>query len=168
MNRNASWPCRALPAVSAILLVACGSDTDQVTAPATAPVVVATPTPAPAPTAQAFVCPLAALPDHGDCPKLTPVFRDPVNAAIDTAVAEHPELFDLNDNLGGGSYRIKDRDKYLKAVTANLNKQGFCVAESKEELGIKNTNTFNEQWNVVTSDLRVRRSYITTCFPAAF
>ena len=168
MNRNASRAGAALLALCAILLVTCGSDTDQVTAPVATPVAVASPTPAPSPTAQAFVCPLPALPDHGDCPKLTPVFRDPVNAAIDTAVAEHPELFDLNDNLGGGSYRIKDRGKYLKAVTANLNKQGFCVAESPEELGIKNTNTFNEQWNIVTSDLRVRRSYITTCFPAAF
>jgi hypothetical protein len=168
MNCLASWPCRALVTASAMLLVACGSDTDKVATPVATPVPVATPTPAPAPTAQAFVCPLPALPDHGDCPKLNPVFRDQVNTAIDTAVAEHPELFDLNDNLGGGSYRIKDRDKYLKTVEANLNKQGFCVAESREELGIKNTNAFNEQWNVVTSDLRVRRSYITTCFPAAF
>jgi hypothetical protein len=157
---------RALLAVSSLLIVTCGSDTDKVTTPAATPVPVATP--APAPTAQAFVCPLPALPDHGNCPKLNPLFRDPVNTAIDTAVAEHPELFNLNDNIDGTAFRILDRDKYLKAVTANLNKQGFCVAESREELGIKNTNTFNEQWNVVTSDLRVRRSYITTCFPAAF
>jgi hypothetical protein len=163
MNRA---PFRMLLAVSAFLSISCGSDTDKVATPAATPAPITTP--APAPTAQAFVCPLPALPDHGNCPKLNPLFRDQVNTAIDTAVAEHPELFNLNDNIDGTAFRILDRDKYLKAVTANLNKQGFCVAESREELGIKNTNTFNEQWNVVTSDLRVRRSYITTCFPAAF
>ncbi len=114
------------------------------------------------------MCPLPSLPDHGACPVLQHKFGNAVNSAIDRVMSEHPELFDFNDTVEGTSFKVRDRDKYLKAVADNLNKAGYCVAESKEELGVKNSNDFNEQWNVITSNLRVRRSYVTTCMPAAF
>jgi hypothetical protein len=40
--------------------------------------------------------------------------------------------------------------------------------DGNEEIALKNTNDFNEQYNIWTSGGYVRRSYITTCFPAQF
>jgi hypothetical protein len=37
-----------------------------------------------------------------------------------------------------------------------------------EEIALKNTNAFNEQYNIWTSGGYTRRAYITTCFPARF
>jgi hypothetical protein len=157
---------RALYALALFSLASCGSDP----VPTTPPTTTLAPTPAPTtpPANGQFVCPLKAMPDHGNCPAQPPVFTENVLAAINNVERLHPELFDFDDNLGGDAYAVKDRTKYLQEVAKDLNRQGFCVSESTEELGIKNTNAFNEQWNVITSKLHVRRSYVSTCNPAAF
>ena len=149
--------------------VACGGG--DATAPPTA---VATPTPAPAPSATpaAFTCPLPALPDlHNTCPKLTPQLLDYVENAIQTTLRERPELFDFNNELGGGSFKVLDRERYINAVVANIHKQGVCSRAEVEEIQVKTSNDFNEQYNIWVSSGHVRHgpgSYITTCFPAQF
>jgi hypothetical protein len=149
----------------AVLAAACGS-TSTPTAPATS---APTPTPAPAPTAQAFTCPLPAMPDlHNTCPKLTPRHQEYVNTAIDTVMRQHPELFDFNDTLGS-AVKVLDRHKYQTAVVAAINARGgVCGNDNNEEIQTKTTNDFNEQYNIWFSGGYTRRSYITTCFPAQF
>jgi len=142
---------------------------------AQAPTAAATPTPPPAPSPSpvaAFSCPLPALPDlHNTCPKLTPQHWEIVEAAIQRTMQEHPELFNFNDELGGGSYRVLDHDRYINTVVDNIHKQGVCARAEVEEIQVKTTNDFNEQYNIWVSSGHVRHgpgAYITTCFPAQF
>jgi len=149
------------------LFSACGSST-----PPTA-VVVATPTPVPtpvpSPTPRAFQCGLASLPDlHIECPKLDPKLNGYVNTAIENVIAQKPELFDFSNHLGEGSWKVRDRQKYIDAVVLAIHAQGIWAKDDNEEIAVKNTNDFNEQYNIWTSGGYVRRAYITTCVPAQF
>jgi hypothetical protein len=157
-------------AVATLVLggAACGSDTT----PAPTPVTPVTVAPAPAPTPQAFRCPLPDMPRLNiTCPRPTPVLSQQVDAAIARTVAEHPELFNLNDDKGGGSYLVLDRAAYHNEVVKNLHAQNICAIVELEEIAVKTTNEFNEQYNIWISDGHIRkgpRSHITTCFPATF
>src|SRR5712691_1262601 len=157
--------CRA--AVGSLVVLAAACSADKAT-PAPTPVTTPAPAvPSPAATPRAFVCPLPALPDlHINCPKLSPELSDFVTTAIESVVAQRPELFDFTDNLGTGSWKVKDRQKYVDAVVTAIHAQGICAKDDNEEIALKNTNAFNEQYNIWTSGGYVRRSYITTCFPA--
>ena len=148
-------------------LSACGSSTPPT------PVIVATPTPVPtpvpSPTPRAFQCGLPSLPDlHITCPKLDPKLNGYVNTAIENVIAQQPQLFDFNNNLGAGSWKVLDRQKYVTAVVLAIQAQGICAKDDNEEIAVKNTNDFNEQYNIWTSGGYVRRAYITTCVPAQF
>ena len=155
-------------AVCAVTFVACGSDAPAPTAVAT-PAPVATPTPAPAATPQAFTCHLPAMVDlHNHCPKLDSKLLSYVNKAVDAVQQKRPELFDFSD-VRGESVKVLDHDKYQNAVVAEINAQGgVCAANNNEEIQVKVSNDFNEQFNIWTSAGYTRRSYITTCFPAQF
>ena len=157
---------RALTVAALVFASACGSSTPSaVPTPAPTPV----PTPAPASTPRAFACPFPALPDlHNTCPKLTPELSTYVNNAIEAVVAQQPQLFDFSNNLGTGSWKVLDKQRYVDAVVAAIQAQGVCAKDDNEEIQLKNTNDFNEQYNIWTSGGYVRRSYITTCIPAQF
>jgi hypothetical protein len=132
------------------------------------PVTTTTLAPAPAATPRIFSCPLPALPDlHITCPKLAPELNTYVNTAIENVIAQRPELFDLSDNLGVGSWKVRDRQKYVDAVVSAIQAQGICAKDDNEEIAVKNTNAFHEQYNIWTSGGYVR-AYITTCIPAQF
>jgi hypothetical protein len=161
-------PALAVVVLGAVL-AACQSDPKSPTASTPSP----TPTPAPAPTPQAFSCPLPAMPDlHNTCPKLTPQLSQYVDKAIAQTVKDHPEMFDVSDDLFDGNYRVKDRSVYVKAVVAAIHAQGVCAKEEFEEIAVKTSNDFNEQYNVwVSTGGYIRKgpgAYITTCFPAQF
>ena len=168
MNWHSSRLGYASLFVSAVIGLACGSDSPAPTAVAT-PAPVATPTPAPAATPQAFSCHLPAMVDlHNHCPKLDSQLLSYVNKAVDTVQQKRPDLFDFTD-LRGESVRVLDRQKYQTAVVAAINAQGgVCAADNNEEIQVKVSNDFNEQFNIWTSAGYTRRSYITTCFPAQF
>jgi hypothetical protein len=128
--------------------------------------------PTPAPPAQTQGCGLPPGKGPGDdCPRGQPTFLDEVESALTRTIAEHPEVFDLKDGGPcGNCYRVKDVGAYEKYVVQNLTRQGLC-AVAGEEFGIKNTNNFNDQFDLLTSDLHIRRqggSYRGTCRPAAF
>jgi len=131
-----------------------------------------TPTPSPSP-ARALGC---GLPPGGGsgagCPYLDyGVFNGDVNQAIAEAQNEHPELFDFNDGYGGLSWRVLDRKKYYDTVKFNLERMGYCAAHDLEEIGVKNVNQFNEQYQIMTSYGYSRwgaGAYRATCYPAWF
>ena len=145
------------------------SDDAVVTPP---PAVVPTATPVAVATPQASACGLPSLPDlRTECPKLSGRLWEYVEEGIQRTIRQHPEYFDFNDDLGGGAFRVLDRDKYIKSVVANIQAQGVCSREEVEEIQVKNTNEWHEQYNIWVSSGHVRhgpRSYITTCFPAQF
>jgi hypothetical protein len=137
-------------------------------APVVSPAPVAAPSAAPAPIG-------CGLPPGGGsgagCPYLEGVFALDVNQAIAEAQNEHPELFDFNDGYGGLSWRVKNRKKYYDTVKFNLERMGYCAAHDEEEIGVKNVNRFNEQYQIMTSFGYSRwgsGAYRATCFPAWF
>jgi hypothetical protein len=94
-----------------------------------------------------------------------------VNVAIHKLQNEHPELFDFSDGLGGLSYRVLDRQRYHAGVVRNLEEAGFCAIFDGEEVGVKNTNASNEQYQVMTSFGYSRwgaGAYRSICYPAWF
>ena len=151
--------------------VSCGGSAPSASTPAPTPtpVVQATPTPTPFPgSIGAFACKIPpSVGNTNVCPILKPQFSDVVNAAIDRTLNEHPELFNFND-LAGSSPRVLDQQKYLTAVASNLVQAGYCTVIEKEEIAVKNSNDFNEQWNVYAAAGFVRRKYVTTCSPSWF
>ena len=105
------------------------------------------------------------------CPYQTPVFAHDVNAAIAQVQNEVPELFDFADHLGGLSYKVLDPGRYHAEVVRRLERMGFCAVWDGEEVGLKNVNAFNEQYQVMTSMRYVRwgaGAYRSTCYPAWF
>ena len=53
----------------------------------------------------------------------------------------------------------------------NLHAQNICAIVELEEIAVKTTNEFNEQYNIWISDGHLRKgrgAHITTCFPATF
>ncbi len=111
--------------------------------------------------------PAAFVPGPDACPELKARLSFEVNSAIDTVLREHPELFNFED-LAGSSPRVLNQKRYLELVAEDLAKNGICTVIEKEEIAVKNTNDFNEQWNVYAAAGFVRRRYVTTCSPSWF
>jgi hypothetical protein len=52
-----------------------------------------------------------------------------------------------------------------------MSERGLCGLHDGEELAVKRTNDFNDQYKIDTSDGFMRRglgSYRSTCYPASF
>jgi hypothetical protein len=167
VDRVRSWS-RMILALAGAAVAACGGGgSSRPTTPAI-PVATPLPAPTPAPSPAAFVCPLPpSSSPTTDCPKLKPLLGDQVNRAIDAVLTSRPELFNFND-MAGGNPKVLDRQKYHEAVKAELEAQGVCTLIEKEELALKVTNEYNEQWNIWSSSAYVMRRYVTTCSPAWF
>jgi hypothetical protein len=148
-----------------LLLAVCGDGDKNPSGPAT-PAPTATPAPQPTPTPIARTnCDRIGLGPGGGsgCPKQTANFQKEVDAAIDKIRAERPELFDGRNVLSVG--------QYLLGVIENLEAVGLCAGYDGEELQVKNSNDFNDQYHILTSSFQYRDgfgSYRVTCYPAAF
>jgi hypothetical protein len=151
------------------------------------PVPVTTPAPAapapanPAPTAPAPAQPPPAsqgcsLPPgtfNENCSMQTQSFLPRVEAAIDEVIAAYPQMFNRNRTRGGcaNCYEVVDPTGYVNAVARAITRNGVCGYYDGEELAVKSTNTFNDQYDILTSDGFIRRqggSYRSTCRPAWF
>jgi len=61
--------------------------------------------------------------------------------------------------------------EYHHAVAAILIERGLCAKYDGEEMAVKNTNAFSDQYDIHLSSGHVRRgtgSYMVTCSPAWF
>ena len=139
------------------------------------------PSPSPSPEATPPVAeggpPPCTLP-HGTgsgqaCPRQISNYLPEVERSLDRLVARRPEIFDLHSYSGCGTcYKVKDVDAYIQGmlheVTTN---EGACATWDGEELAIKRTNDFNDQFDILTFENFIRRdngSYRATCYPAWF
>jgi hypothetical protein len=100
------------------------------------------------------------------CSRLdTPVFLDLVEGAEDAVIAAHPELTD------GQTVAQENWKPFYQAVIDDLRAKGYCAIFDGEELAVKNSDEFNEQYHPILSSTTLRRgigSYRSTCAPAAF
>ncbi len=158
--------CRtAATAAAALTMTFCGGGSKG--GSPTQPVAIATPTatPTPAPTYQPLSASCARLPLGS--PKFTcngagASFMTEVNDAIDTLRAQHPEYF----NAAGD--RIVNVGAYYVGIIRLLDKQNLCAAFDGEELMVKNSADFNDQYKIQTSWNAISRKYASTCYPAVF
>lgn len=135
------------------------------TQPAPPPVVEPTPDPGPTPEPPLSAS-CAALP-LGDptvrCPYEQPTFQNEVDNAIRTLQAEQPALFDQNQVVQAvGAYYV--------GLIQILDRQGLCAYYDGEELGVSNSANFNDQFDILTANNRMRigeKTYRSTCHPSA-
>jgi hypothetical protein len=162
-------------AVFSSLLVNCGGNTPA--QPAPVPTVAPTPAPTPVPKALSVIpaCALpASTPAAAECRKPDSRLGADVAAAIDRAIAERPELFDLGDVNGGP--RVLDVQAYMTAVVSALGEAGVCARiEPEGEIAVKVDNGSSEQWIIasrvgwgVPTSNWVMRKYVGACSPATF
>jgi hypothetical protein len=145
-------------------------------APVPSPTPPATPAPTPAPTAPpptpTGTCSLpASNPPSPICTDEGPEFLGPMEKALTAVTTGRPELFDFEDKKCDNCYYIKDVDAYLKQVIKQLNAQGVCAVWDGEEMAVKDSNNFSEQWDILLASGHIRRgagAYRGVCRPAIF
>ncbi len=153
------------------LSVSCGGAQPAAPSPPATPV---PPSPSPSPIA-ANGCPLGNGDVNADCGSSSPLLLASVETAIDALVRDRPELFNTREEAGvdTGQYRVLDPEAYLDGVVARLRASGLCAERtlSLENIVLKSSNQFSEEWDVLTAGGFVRRggnAYQTTCTPASF
>ena len=127
--------------------------------------------PPPPPTGQGCSIPPGQW--NENCSMQTQTFLGRVEAAIDEVIATRPQYFNKSRTRGGcgNCYQVVDPTGYVNAVAQAITKNGVCGYYDGEELGVKNSNQFNDQFDILTSDMFIRRqggSYRSTCRPAWF
>jgi len=132
------------------------------------------PTPPPASSAHEPGC---GLPPGGgtgeDCPMESPSFQVLVEKAIDVAIRQHPEMINTHRARGCPTcWQVLDTHNFPEEVGRNLQQMGLCTTYDGEELAVKNTNAFNDQYDILLAEGFLRReatgSYRATCRPAWF
>jgi len=132
-------------------------------APGGTPAPGATPPPPPPPSGS---CSLPPGPGAGEnCPVESPSFQAEVDAAITQLIQQRPDIFSGQ----GGNPLVVKHSEYMNGVVANLRSRGLCaIVDSDDEIAVKNTNSFNDQYDILLSTGHVRRAYTATCRPAWF
>jgi len=162
-------PAPAPVAVPAILTTAPTPAPTGTTSPAPAPN--PTPTPdSPPPSGGSCGLPPSNNPD-APCSMQSTSFLGQVEKAITQVTQQQPNLFDLNNKVCENCYYVKNPGRFVSSVIANLNAMGLCAHYDGEELAVKDSNSFNEQFDILLSSGHVRRgggSYRATCQPSWF
>ena len=122
----------------------------------------ATPAPPPPPPPNAGSCSLP--PGNGagqNCPFESASFQAEVEDSIAQLMQQRPDIFN-------GTAVVK-HSEYMNGVVANLRSRGLCaIVDSEDEIAVKNTNAFSDQYDILLSTGHVRRAYTATCRPAWF
>jgi hypothetical protein len=133
----------------------------------TVPVPVPTPAPDPTPVADP---PLSVTCDtlgsgvrqeETSCSAKDPTFLDEMNEVIAQVRNNFPQYFDGRVVLNPGGY-------YVEVIRA-LDRMGLCGDTGGEEVGVKRTNDYNEQYDILTAKNEYRtgeKIYRVTCSPA--
>ena len=107
-----------------------------------------------------------------DCPRQISSYLPEVERSLDRLVERRPEIFDLHATRGCSTcYLVHDTDAYVEEMQREVRSEGACATWDGEELAIKRTNDFNDQYDILTFENFIRRdngSYRATCYPAWF
>ena len=148
----------ALPTGSVILNP--GSPTPRPTGsatPTTSPTTSPTSTPASGNT-----CSLAPMPEGSPCRAEVPSFQVQVETAQADVRRTRPDLFDGD--------RVRSEDAYVQEVARVLRIRGLCASQGgpKDEVAVKTSNDWNDQYDIVLASGLPWTSYQVTCRPARF
>jgi hypothetical protein len=128
--------------------------------------------PSPSPTPEIVGCGAPPGTFNENCPRATPTFYGEVNQAIEDLLETMPEMFDFGRARGcGRCFLVRDPNRFTQELVARLEAAGLCALYDGEELAVKLTNDFNDQFDVLTFEFFLRRengSYRSTCYPAWF
>ncbi len=105
------------------------------------------------------------------CAREVPTFLADVERAIDEVVRDQPGIFNLDEQIGAGGFRVRSSGQFLVAMIDKMDKKNLCAHFDGEELQVKDSNAFNDQYHLITSAGHLRRgdsSYRATCYPATF
>lgn len=134
------------------------------TSPTATPPPGSSPTPSPSGTAtpNQGTCNLAPMPEGSPCREESPRFQTQVEAAQADVLRTRPDLF------SGGV--VRSEDAYVQEVARVLRTRGLCAVQGgpKDEVAVKSTNDFNDQYDIVLGSGQPWTSYQVTCRPARF
>lgn len=157
----------------AVSLAACGGDSDDgapITTPSPAPTVAPAPSPTPTPV-PGLGCNLGPGVSNASCSRDVPTYLNEVDEAINLLAQQQPEIFDFNQQRGGGGWLVKSQGRFYLGVMRNLEAKGLCSMYNGEGIQVKGTNAFDDGFNIVSGESYVRRGLATyrgTCYPASF
>lgn len=120
------------------------------------------PSATPSPTPGTASCSLPPMPEGSPCRAETASFQTQVEAAQAEVLRTRPDLF------AGGI--VRSEDAYVQEVARVLRTKGLCAAQGGpgDEVAVKNTNAFNDQYDIVLGSGQPWTSYQVTCRPARF
>lgn len=168
-------PWRTLPALGALALtLGCGGSSSPTVPPSPAPSIgptTAPSTPPSAPPTGASSCRYGKGVVSTFCDRQSPALAAHVDAAITQLVQQRPDIFDLNQQVGEGGFKVLKPDDYYAGVIANLQANDFCAGYDFVELQVKNSTSFSEQYDIMLGSGHIRRgdgAYRATCTPPSF
>ena len=94
-----------------------------------------------------------------------------VDSALTAVTQSRPDIFDFGDKKCDNCYLVKNVNAYVAEVQKQLSGQGVCSLWDGEELAVKKTNDYSEQYDILLSSGHMRRgagSYRGICRPAWF
>ncbi|MBI5537043.1 MAG: hypothetical protein HY898_30255 [Deltaproteobacteria bacterium] len=110
-----------------------------------------------------------------ECNDFDPCYLKVVQAGIQAALTNHPELFDTNPpDASPGCTLVLDVAGYVAAVGEHVIASGLCFdpgAPAYEEVGVKHDNGFAETFDILTAEMCVRSGngiYRGWCSPPWF
>ena len=146
----------------------CGGGSDSGPDTPTVPVPVPSATPEPPPVGEAPLSESCAALEPGvrqeeaSCSSGPEHFLDEMNDAIDEVRARFPEYF------GEGRNVVNVGAFYVEIIRA-LDRKGLCAETGGEEVGIKRTEAFNDQFDILTARSEYRNGdsiFLGSCSPA--
>jgi hypothetical protein len=159
--RNAGWKAAVL--VTALVAGSCRTPSRPTEEPS----------PSPPPSPEAVVgCGAPPGVFNENCSRGAPTFYGEVDRAIDDLLETEPDIFDFGRARGcGRCFLVRDPERFTERLVARLESAGLCALYDGEELAVKSSNDFNDQFDVLTFEMFLRRengSYRSTCRPAWF
>jgi hypothetical protein len=165
---------RTLPVVALLAVVlSCGGSSTPTTPPSPIPSIA--PTAAPSPVAPASPgassCRYGKGTVNASCSLQVGAFGGDVDAAINLLVQQRPDIFDLNQQIDQGGFKVLNPTDYYAGVIRNLEAQGFCAGYDFVNLQVKNSSAFSESYDIMRPSGHIRHgvgAYRATCSPPDF